>query len=70
MTAGSAAATAISVNNSTGPVADFTSIRAAINAVHPGDEIIIKPGTYVENITVNKNLTIVSESGNPSNTII
>lgn len=70
MTAGSAAATAISVNNSTGPVADFTSIRAAINAAHPGDEIIVKPGTYEENITVNKNLTIVSESGNPSNTII
>ena len=70
MTAGSAAATAISVNNSTGPVADFTSIRTAINAAHPGDEIIVKSGTYVENITVNKNLTIVSESGNPSNTII
>jgi len=69
-TAGSAAATAISVNNSTGPVADFTSIQAAINAAHAGDKIIVKPGIYVESITVDKNLTIVSESGNPSGTII
>lgn len=69
-TAGSAVAATISVNNSTGPVADFTSIQAAINAAHSGDEIIVKPGTYVENLNVSKNLTISSESGNPSDTII
>ena len=70
MTAGNAAATTIYANNSTGPVADFTSIQAAINAAHSGDEIIVKPGTYVENVNVAKNLTITSESGNPSDTII
>ena len=52
------------------PDADFTSIQAAINAASPGDKIIVKPGTYVENISINKNMTIVSESGNPSNTIV
>lgn len=69
-TVGSAAAIAIYVNNSTDQVADFTSIQAAVNAANPGDEIIVKPGTYAENINVTKNLTIISESGNPSDTII
>jgi PGF-pre-PGF domain-containing protein len=50
--------------------ADFTSIQAAINAAYPGDKIIVKPDTYVEDITINKNLTIVSESENPSDTKI
>ena len=54
MTAGSAAATVISVNNSTGQVANFTSIQAAVNAANPGDEIIVKPGIYEENIAINK----------------
>lgn len=70
MTAGSGAAITIYVNNSTDPAADFTSIQAAVNASNPGDEIIVKPGTYVENINVTKNLTIVSESGNPLDTVI
>jgi pectin methylesterase-like acyl-CoA thioesterase len=52
------------------PGADFTSIQAAINAAQPGDKIIVKPDTYVEDITINKNLTIVSESGNSSDTIV
>ncbi len=49
---------------------DFISIQAAINAAQPGDKIIVKPGIYVEDITINKNLTIVSESGNSSDTIV
>lgn len=36
-----------------------------------GDVIIVSPGTYTENIKVDKeNLTIKSESGNPEDTII
>lgn len=70
MFAGNAAAVAITVNNSTVSDADFTSIQAAVNAANPGDEIIVKPGIYVENIEVPKALVILSESGNPSDTII
>jgi len=67
---GNAAAIAITVNNSTGQAADFTSIQAAVNIANPGDEIIVKPGIYEENIEINKALTILSESGNSSDTII
>lgn len=70
MTAGSAAAVSISVNNSTGQVANFTSIQAAVDAANPGDEIIVKPGTYEENVKVTKNVSIVSESGNFSDTLV
>ncbi|MCO5384012.1 MAG: hypothetical protein NHB15_19690 [Methanosarcina barkeri] len=70
ITAGNAAAIAISVNNGAGQVANFTSIQAAVNAANPGDEIIVKPGIYEENIKVTKSLSIVSESGNFSNTIV
>ena len=38
------------------------SIQAAITSASPGDQIIIKGGTYVgENITINKNLDIRRE---------
>ncbi len=47
------------------------SIQAAINSAVSGDVIIVKPGTYTENINVTvHNLVIKSESGNPANTII
>lgn len=70
MTAGSAAATVISVDHSTGQGANFTSIQAAVTAANPGDKIVVKPGIYKENIVINKNISIVSESGNFSNTIV
>ena len=47
------------------------SIQAAVNNAVSGDVIIVKPGTYTENIKVAvNNLVIKSESGNPANTII
>jgi len=46
------------------PGADFTRIQEAVNAASSGDTIIVYPGTYIENINVNKDpLTIQSESG-------
>jgi parallel beta-helix repeat protein len=66
----SGAAIEISVNNSTGAVADFTSIQAAVNAAGSGDVIVVKPGVYMESITVDKDIAIVSESGNPHDTIV
>lgn len=47
------------------------SIQAAVNNAVSGDVIIVKPGTYTENIKITvHNLVIKSESGNPANTII
>lgn len=68
--AGNAAAITITVSNSTDQAADFTSIQSAVNAANPGDEIIVKPGIYTENIEITTALTILSESGSPSDTII
>jgi len=44
--------------------ADFHTIQEAINAASLGDTIIVRTGTYTENVKVNKDhLTIKSESG-------
>jgi len=52
-------------------VQEGDSIQEAVNSSGPGDVIIVKPGTYTENILVTKNgLVISSESGNPEDTII
>lgn len=39
------------------------SIQAAVDAADPDDIIIVKDGTYIENINVYKRLTIQSENG-------
>ncbi|NYT00644.1 MAG: hypothetical protein GKB99_02835, partial [Methanocellales archaeon] len=41
----------------------YTTIQAAVNAASVGDTIIVRDGTYIENIDVNKRLTIRSENG-------
>jgi parallel beta-helix repeat protein len=53
-------------------VQEGDSIQEAVNSAVPGDVIIVKPGTYTENIlvTTKNGLTISSESGNPEDTII
>jgi len=43
--------------------ADFTSIQASVTAASAGDTIIVKDGTYNENIIVDKSLVIRSENG-------
>lgn len=43
--------------------ADYSSIQAAINAANSGDTILVKPGTYNENVDVYKQLTITSTGG-------
>jgi len=43
--------------------ADFTSIQAAVNAASPGATIIVRNGTYTENVDVDRAVTIISESG-------
>ncbi|HII01026.1 TPA: hypothetical protein HA351_05020 [Methanosarcinaceae archaeon] len=58
------------VNNSTGPAADYTSIQAAVNAAKDRDTIIVYSGIYPEDVDVNKELTIISQSGNPEDTVV
>ncbi|TKJ32893.1 MAG: hypothetical protein CEE38_21980 [Planctomycetes bacterium B3_Pla] len=43
---------------------DYATIQQAVNAANPGDQIIVRDGTYAENVDVNKDhLTIRSENG-------
>jgi hypothetical protein len=39
------------------------SIQAAINRAHPGDTIVVKPGTYRENLTIQKDHITLHGSG-------
>lgn len=41
--------------------ADFETIGAAIEAAAPNDEILIRPGTYVENLHLDKPLTLTGD---------
>lgn len=45
---------------------NYCTIQAAINAASPGDVITVDAGTYVENIVVNKSLTILGPNANTS----
>jgi nitrous oxidase accessory protein len=44
----------------------YKTIQDAVNAASPGDTIIVARGTYIENVIVNKTLTIKSSDGAPS----
>jgi parallel beta-helix repeat protein len=48
---------------------DYATIQEAVNNAAAGDTIIVRDGTYLENVKVNKRLTIRSENG-PANTIV
>ena len=45
------------------PAADFTAIQDAVDAAGTDDTVIVYPGTYNENVSVNKEVTIRSYSG-------
>jgi len=61
MSIGIGGAATITVDDSGG--ADYTSIQAVIDANGNGDTIIVRDGTYIENIVVNRFLTINSKNG-------
>ena len=54
-----AAATTWTVDDPGG--ADFTSIQDAVDAANDGDTIIVRDGTYHENVDINKQLTLIGE---------
>ncbi|WP_160174956.1 NosD domain-containing protein [Methanococcoides methylutens] len=70
MTIGTASADTFTVNDSTGQDADFTSIKDAVAAAMDNDTLTVYPGTYTENIVVDKELMIISQSLNPDDTIV
>lgn len=47
---------------------DFPTIQGAINAAYPGDTVFVSPGTYYENVVVNKSLSLVGQD--MTNTVI
>ncbi|MDY6964482.1 MAG: NosD domain-containing protein [Halobacteriota archaeon] len=49
---------------------DFTTIQDAVNASSPGDTIIVRDGTYNENVDVGKSITLKSENGAASTTVV
>lgn len=50
--------------------ADFITIQEAIDSAEDGDIILVYPGIYAENVVVNKELSVVSESGKSEDTFI
>ena len=49
--------------------ADFTTIQAAVDAASSGETIVVKDGTYTENVLVDKPLVIRTENG-PENVTV
>jgi len=65
---GNAAAGTLTVDVNGG--ADYVSIQEAVSAAGDGDTVLVMPGTYRENVDVEKPLTIISESVSPADTIV
>jgi hypothetical protein len=52
-----------------GPTEPFHTIQAGVNAAHPGDTVLVDPGTYTEQVTITtSNITL--EGKNEATTII
>ncbi|TWT29920.1 Ig-like domain-containing protein [Blastopirellula retiformator] len=47
----------------------FVTIQAGVNAVDPDGKVTVHDGTYAENVTINKNLTLQSVNGRGATTI-
>jgi uncharacterized repeat protein (TIGR02543 family) len=55
----------VTANSATIYVPDsYGTIQGAVNAANPGDTIIVRPGIYIENVFLNKTLTLIGEDRN------
>ena len=52
------------------PNADFDNIQEAVDAAVDGEEILVMPGTYVENVDISRSVNLHGLDGERSNTII
>jgi S-layer-related duplication domain len=68
MLAGNAMAETITVDLS--GTGDYTSIQDAIENASSGDDIVVFPGLYSENLLINKPISIRSELNNPETVVI
>lgn len=68
MISGSAFAALIEVDTNGGK--DHATIQAAVNAANDSDTIIVYPGIYVESVVLDKEVNLLSQSGNPDDTIV
>lgn len=64
------AASASNLRVSSATEGDYIYIQAAIDEAETGDTIFVSPGTYVENLKINKQVRIWSESRKPEETVI
>jgi len=64
------AASASNLRVSSEAEGDYISIQAAVDAAEAGDTIFVRPGTYVENLKINKGVRIWSDSRKPEETVI
>jgi parallel beta-helix repeat protein len=64
----SSAAMAVEITVNDSGNGNYTTIQDAVNAANNSDTIIVYPGTYNENVDVNKSVIIISQSVNPDDT--
>ncbi|RSD35049.1 NosD domain-containing protein [Methanohalophilus sp. WG1-DM] len=64
----SSAAMAVEITVGDSGSGNYTTIQDAVNVANDTDTIIVYPGTYNENVDVNKSVIIISQSGNPDDT--
>lgn len=69
LSAGASVAATLCVNP-TGTGGCYSTINAAITAAATGDTVSVMPGTYVQNVTVNKSIVLYGQQGIPCATNI
>ncbi|MGB7330401.1 MAG: right-handed parallel beta-helix repeat-containing protein [Terriglobales bacterium] len=67
---GQAFATSAAVGLCAAPGTHYTTIQAAVNAVPAGTKIEVCPGTYPEQVSITKNLTLLGIAGGSSDAAV